>query len=209
MIATPARPSMSRAEAECACEAVQAVHASVRGTTKERLGPFPTGTPYSASDPELLLWVHATLVEESLAAYRRFVGQLTPSEEAAYYREMALVASLFGLPATAVPATVSDFHEYVDAQIAGPKICVTAPAREVAAVILRAPLPAPLPVLAPAHRLATAALLAASVREEYGLCWSRAHALPLALLARSLRGLAVPLLRTAERVSPPEIAYAR
>jgi hypothetical protein len=46
---------------------------------------------YSASDPDLMHWVHATLVEASLAAYRRFVGQLTPEKEEAYYGEMALV----------------------------------------------------------------------------------------------------------------------
>ena len=198
----------SKEEAECAGEAVRAVHAHVRGRTREQLGPFPAGTPYSASDPELMLWVHATLVEASLSAYRRFVGRLPPSDEEAYYREMALVASLFGLPTTAVPPTLADFRDYLNAQLAGPEICVTAPAREVAAIILRAPLPAPLRVLAPTHRLATAALLPAGVREEYGLHWSRGQALPLTLAARSLRFLAVPLLRTAAHVAPPELAYA-
>jgi uncharacterized protein (DUF2236 family) len=155
-----------------------------------------------------MLWVHATLVEASLAAHRRFVGRLAPEEEEAYYGEMALVARLFGLPATAIPATLADFREYFGAQLTEREICVTAPAREVAAVILEAPLPAPLRVLVPAHRLATAALLPPSLREEYGLRWSRAHALPLALTARSLHVLAVPLLRTAGRISPPKLGYA-
>jgi uncharacterized protein (DUF2236 family) len=198
----------SREEAESAGESVRAVHVHVHGATRERLGPFPAGTPYSASDPNLMLWVHATLVEASLAAHRRFVGRLTPDEEETYYQEMALVARLFGLPTTTIPSCLADFREYLDAQLAGPEICVTAPAREVATVILEAPLPAPLRVLVPAHRLATAALLPNSVREEYGLRWSRAHALPLALAARSLRILAVPLLRTAGRVSPPKLGYA-
>jgi uncharacterized protein (DUF2236 family) len=198
----------SKEEAEGAGEAVRAVHAHVRGMTRERLGPFAAGTPYSASDPDLMLWVHATLVETSLAAYRRFVGQLTPDEEEAYYGEMALVASVFGLSPATAPATLADFRDYLEAQLAGPEICVTPPARDVAAVILEAPLPAPLRVLVPAHRLATAALLPPSLREEYGLRWSRAHAVPLVLAARSLRVLAVPLLRTAGRVSAPELAYA-
>src|SRR5215470_7583684 len=43
----------TRLEAELAGEVVQAVHAQVRGTTRERLGGFPAGTPYSADDPEL------------------------------------------------------------------------------------------------------------------------------------------------------------
>jgi uncharacterized protein (DUF2236 family) len=198
----------SKEEAERAGEAVQAVHAHVHGATRERLGPFPAGTPYSASDPDLMLWVHATLVEASLTAHRRFVGRLTPDEEETYYREMALVARLFGLPSTTIPACLADFRDYLDALLAGPEICVTAPAREVATVILEAPLPAPLRVLVPAHRLATAALLPEGLREEYGLRWSRAHALPLALAARSVRVLAVPLIRTAGRISSPKLGYA-
>jgi uncharacterized protein (DUF2236 family) len=198
----------SKEEAERAGEAVQAVHAHVHGRTRGRLGPFPVGTPYSASDPDLMLWVHATLVETSLVAHRRFVGRLAPGEEEAYYKEMGLVARLFGLPPTALPARLADFRDYLEAQLTGREICVTAPAREVAAVILEAPLPPPLRLLVPAHRLATAALLPQSVREEYGLRWSRAHALPLALAARSLQMFAVPLLRAAGRVSPPKVGYA-
>jgi uncharacterized protein (DUF2236 family) len=198
----------SKEEAESAGEAVQAVHAHVRGRTRERLGPFPAGTPYSASDPELMLWVHATLVEASLAAQRRFVERLAPGEEEAYYREMGVVGRLFGLPSTVLPARLADFREYLGTKLAGHEICVSAPAREVAEVILEAPLPTPLRVLVPAHRLATTALLPPRLREEYGLRWSRAHALPLALAARSLHVLAVPLLRTAGRVSPPKLSYA-
>jgi uncharacterized protein (DUF2236 family) len=194
----------SKQEAERAGAAVQAVHAHVRGVTREALGPFPAGTPYAASDPDLMLWVHASLVETSLAIQRRFVGRLRPDEEETYYREMALVGRLFGLPASAMPPTLADFRARVHVQLAGPEICVTSPAREIAAVVLDAPLPAPLRLLAPAHRLATAALIPARLREEYGLRWSRARAAALALAARSLRVLAAPLFRAAVRVSPPE-----
>jgi uncharacterized protein (DUF2236 family) len=199
----------SKPEAERAAQAVKAVHARVRGTTKEQLGSFPAGTRYDASDPDLMLWVHATLVDTSLAAYSRFVGRLTADEEEAYYREMAVVAHLFGVPTSAIPATLTDFREYVRARLAGPEICVTAPAQKVAAVILEAPVPRPLRLLVPAHRLATAALLPAKVREGYGLSWSRAHAMQLALAAPSLRILAVPLFHLAGRVSSsPSLVYA-
>jgi uncharacterized protein (DUF2236 family) len=191
----------SRDEAGRAGAAVQAVHATVRGTTRERLGPFPPGTSYDASDRDLMLWVHATLVECSLAAYRRFVAWLSPDEEEAYYQEMAVVAGLFGLPRTAIPATLAQFREYLHLQLAGPDICVTAPARDVAAVILEAPVPAPLRPVVPLHRLATAALLPPRLREEYGLAWSRAHATSLKLASPSLRVLAAPLFHLAGRVS--------
>ena len=52
----------TREEADAVGKTVRAVHARVRGETAVELGRFPAGTPYSASDPELMLWVHATLV---------------------------------------------------------------------------------------------------------------------------------------------------
>jgi uncharacterized protein (DUF2236 family) len=99
-------------------------------------------------------------------------------------------------------------REYLRDRLASPEICVTAPARDVAAVILEAPLPAPLRLLAPVHRLAIAALLPLRLREEYGLGWSRAHAMRLTIAAPSLRVLAVPLFRLAGRVSSsPSLGY--
>src|SRR6478736_4145571 len=51
----------SKSEAERAAAAVQAVHRRVRGTTATPLGRYSARTRYSAEDPELQLWVHATL----------------------------------------------------------------------------------------------------------------------------------------------------
>jgi uncharacterized protein (DUF2236 family) len=116
-----------------------------------------------------MLWVHATLVATSLPSFRRFVAPLPADEAEAYSCEMALVAQVFGLPRATIPATLGDFREYLRDRLASPEICVTAPARDVAAVILEAPLPTPLRVLAPVHRLATAALLLPRLREEYEL----------------------------------------
>ena len=198
----------TKAEAERAGEAVQRVHAHVAGVTRERLGPFPPGTPYSASDPELMLWVHGTLVECSLAVYGRFVRPLTRDEAERYYREMAVVARLFGLPAGTVPPTLRDFREYLAEQLASGPIAVTPPARDVAAVILEAALPAPMRLLVPAHRLSTAGLLPERLREEYGLRWGRGRELGLRLAATSVRAAATPVLIAASRLSPPAEALA-
>jgi len=169
----------SKAEADRAAETVQAVHAFVCGTTHARLGPFPVGTSYSAADPELMCWVHATLVETSLTVYHRFVRRLGLEEQEAYYREMALVARLFGTPSKVIPPTLAAFREYLRDELASPRICVTAPARDVAEVILHAPLPAPMRLIMPAHRLSTAALLPPRLRAEYGLRWDPGRALAL------------------------------
>jgi uncharacterized protein (DUF2236 family) len=198
----------SKQEAETAGAAVQAVHAHVQGTTSERLGRFPAGTRYTASDPALMLWVHATLVETSLATHRRFVRPLAADEEERYYREMATVAHLFGTPAAIIPSCLADFREYVRAQLSGPDLCVTDPAREVAAVILEARLPPPLRLIRPAHRLSCAALVPARLRKEYRLGWSRAHTAALALAAGSLRLAATPLFLAAARTSPSAAGFA-
>jgi len=192
----------TREEADRAAEAVQAVHARVHGRIDVQLGCCPPGTRYSAADPELMLWVHATLIDASLTVYQRFVRVLSTAEQERYYQEMALVARLFGTPAAVIPCSLADFRDYFAAQLAGKAIVVTPPAREVAAVILEAPLPPPLRLLVPAHRLATAGLLPPRLRHEYGLHWTPLHALALPLAARSLRLTAAPALIAASHLTP-------
>src|SRR5207244_8971139 len=115
----------TKAEAERAGAVVHGVHARVRGKTAVDLGPFPAGTPYSAEDPELMLWVHATLVEASLSAYQRFERRLSPEEQEGSYQQMAVVAQLFGTPAAVLPSSLGEFREYFDAQLATDTIAVT------------------------------------------------------------------------------------
>jgi uncharacterized protein (DUF2236 family) len=194
----------TKAEAARAGEAVQKVHAHVHGRTAVQLGPFPSGTRYSASDPALMLWVHATLVESSLKVYQRFVRALPPSDQERYYQDMALVARLFGTPASVIPPSLAEFREYFATQLAGETITVTAPAKEVASVILDAPLPAVMRVLVPAHRLATAGLLPPRLRAEYGLRWSSLHELALPLAAQSVRLATAPVLAAASRTARPQ-----
>ncbi len=198
----------SKDEAEWAGAAVQRVHARVHGRTERRLGRFPSGTPYSANDPELMLWVHGTLVVCSLESYTRFVAPLSAPERERYFREMALVARIFGVPGDVIPPSLADFEAWWEGMLAADTITVTPPAREVAAVILEAALPAPLRLVAPAHRLATAALLPERLRAEYGLRWSSTRALALPLAARSLRYAAAPLFVAAERITMPDFRLA-
>jgi uncharacterized protein (DUF2236 family) len=197
-----------RLEAEEAGAAVEAVHARVRGATREPLGRFPAGTRYSASDPGLMLWVHATLVQSSLGAFERFVRPLAENERERYVHEMNVVARLFGTPPDVLPRSYRDFRAYFDAQVSSDTITVTAPARAVASVILAAPLPAPLRLLAPAHRLASAYLLPRRLRTEYGLRWSPLHELALPLAGRTVRYGTAPVLTLAARLPAPRTLAA-
>jgi uncharacterized protein (DUF2236 family) len=175
----------------------------VNGEILAPLGPFPAATRHSATDPELMLWVDATLLHASLAAYQRFERRLSAAEQESYYRDMATVARIFGTPAGVIPLTLSEFREYFVAQIAGAEITVTQPAQEIARVILHAPLPTPMRLLGPAHRLATTALLPARLRHEYGLRWTPLLAPLLIAAAQSVRFGSWPILRVAGRLRPP------
>jgi uncharacterized protein (DUF2236 family) len=198
----------TKEEADRAGAAVQAVHERIHGVTREPFGAFPAGTPYAADDPELMLWVHATLVEASLNAYQRFQQRLSPEERERYYREMAVVARIFGTPDSVIPRSLGEFRDYFRSQVEGDTIAVTNTAREIADVILKAPLPMALQAFGPAHRLATAAQLTPRLRSDYGLKWTPAHALALAVLARTVKRTAWPLLRVAAWWRPPRAVPA-
>ena len=196
----------TREEADAAAAAVHAAHARVHGRIATPLGPFPAGTAYDATDPALMQWVHATLVHASLAAYQRFVGPLTRPEQERYHAEMNLVAELFGTPTRVLSRNYREFQDTFEDTLHSATITVTPPAREVAAVILATPLPAPARVIAPAHRLATARILPPRLRDEYGLRWGPLHELALPFAGATVRYGAAPALALAARIPQPTIA---
>ena len=82
---------------------------------------FVVGPTYRASDPENLLWVHATLTDSALLAYTTFVGPLAPDDAEAYYQQMKRVAEPFGLSEADHPKTLADFRAYFDHTVAKPR----------------------------------------------------------------------------------------
>jgi uncharacterized protein (DUF2236 family) len=79
-------------EASRACSTVRRVHRRVEGHT-------PDGRPYSASDPELLDWVHVAEFATFAAAHRRFgADPLTDDELDRYVAEVSRVAVELGDP---------------------------------------------------------------------------------------------------------------
>ena len=75
-------------------------------------------------------------------------------------------------------------------------------------MILDAPLPRPMQLFGPAHRLATSTLLPRRLQHEYGLRCSSLHRLTLPLAARSLKLTAWPILLAVSRLAPPSWATA-
>jgi uncharacterized protein (DUF2236 family) len=151
-----------------ASQHLQGVHERVRGTVEDGRG---AGTAYAAEDPELLLWVWATLVESALLIYTRYVGPLKVADVEAYYEEQKRFLAACGAPETSAPETFAQFMAWYDATVEH-ALEVTPAARDVAAAILRPPrLPLPLRPAFDALNLATVGLLPPSLRTAYGLRW--------------------------------------
>jgi len=185
----------SEEEAAASAARINAIHDRVHG----RLEAPATGASYSAHDPELLTWVHATLVESFLLTYRLFVGPVTPAEADRYCGEAGGIEPALGIPPGRLPRTERQLRQYLDAMLAGGVIEVTDTARRLSREIIRPPAPA---LVQPALWLAAlpaVGLLPPAIRAAYGLPWDGRRARALHLLAvATRRGL--PLL-------PPALRY--
>jgi uncharacterized protein (DUF2236 family) len=184
-----------------AAEGLRRVHRRVRGVLTEGVGPFPAGAVYDADDPELRLWVHATLIDSSLNVYTRFVRPLSAQAAAEYYVESCELARRLDVPPAVTPPTLDAFGAYMAAMLASGRIAVGATAREQARLVFHPPAAPALRAIAPALEFVTAGLLPPAVREMYGYAWSPGR-------ERALRGAAalvrrmLPWLPAALRVAP-------
>ena len=107
----------STEKAHEASERLRSVHTRVHGVTKEDGGRYPAGTKYSANDPKLGMWVHATLVDTSMQVYTAYVGTLSHAEKLRYYEEQKRLGEMFGVPIDRQPETLSEFYEYFDRMV--------------------------------------------------------------------------------------------
>jgi uncharacterized protein (DUF2236 family) len=133
------------------------------------------GASYEARDPDLSMWVHATLVDSTLVAFERWLGPLPRGDAERFYAEMRPIGAAFGVPDSVNPPDLAAFRTYLDLMI-GPEgpVHVGPTARELAEAVLHPPLPGPLgalPVPTAAYDWTlwpSLELLPPSVRGEYG-----------------------------------------
>lgn len=175
-----------RETALAAARAVNHVHAGVRGRG------------YRALDPELLLWVHATLADTALVTYETFVRRLSGREREDFYQEFRLMGELLGIPRGRFPETLRDFEVYLEEMMSSGPVRVGRRAQELAAHVLRPGLRLlPGPVMIP-FEVITAGLLPPTLRTQYGLAWGpgqqRAYRLAVKMLPRII-ALTPPLIR--------------
>jgi uncharacterized protein (DUF2236 family) len=194
----------TRREAEEAARRINLVHHDVHG-----IDPV-TGLAYDALDPELLLWVHACLVDSQLLFERLTVGRLDEEGRERFHREQMAGAELLGLERMRIPPTVPELRAYVDRVVESGILMVTEDTLKVARLIRRPPPDVPWkPVLRQIAWWAFATL-PEELRTQYGVRWGRPQELRLKgslLSLRLLRPLLparlreiLPARRAAERV---------
>lgn len=119
-------------EAQQAIDIVKTVHERVQGT-------MPDGTPYSASDPHLLQWVHITEIASFLDAYQTWGAQtITNAQADEYVDGMATIGLALGM--TSAPRTVAELHACIESY--RPELAVTEWSEEAVRFLLWPPLPA-------------------------------------------------------------------
>ena len=147
---------------------IHAIHNRVHGALARAVGPFPQGTPYSANDPDLLLWVHVTLLDSVMLAHETFVRPLEPSERDAYCVEAAPVAIDLGASAAAVPRTWQALTDYMAVVQRSGVLVVSDEARHVAGAVLAPPMSAAIWPIAWLNRRFTIGSLPKELRLQYG-----------------------------------------
>lgn len=165
---------------------VRRVHAPVRGTLGHPMAAHPGGAPYRAGDPELAMWVHASLVLAAVEGYELLVAPLGPARRAAYVEQVRPFGALFGA-GPVMPPTVEAFDRYVAQMLEGDRLAVGDVARSIAEAILRPEVAAPLRPLRPVTRTLTTALLPERLRRAYGLSYGRAERAAATSVAAAVR----------------------
>jgi uncharacterized protein (DUF2236 family) len=163
---------------------INAIHDRVQGR-------MPEGKAYSAHDPELQRWVHATLLDTIPTAYELLVGPLSLRERDRYCDEAAIMEPLMGMPPGWLPRDSAELDAYMRGMLSSGTLVVTDTSRALARALLYPP---KWYLMWPAFRvmqLLTIGSLPPSIREAYGFTWHPRHERALArwttLIRRSSR----------------------
>lgn len=193
----------TRREAMEAAARINRVHRPVHGIDEV------TGLPYDAMDPDLLLWVHACLVDSQLLFERLTVGKLDDEERERFHQEQMLGADLLGLPRDRIPQTVRELRHYIDSVVASGILRVTGESMRVANLIRNPPREVPWrPVLRQIAWWAFATL-PAPLRDAYGVRWTPLDAVRLKGSFTTLKLVRPMIPSTFREVVPARMADRR
>lgn len=184
----------SEQEAERTAAAVRSVHDRV------------TGIGYAASDPALLCWVNATLVDTALRVYTALLGPLHAAEREAYYQQSTVVAEMLGCPRSEQPENLSEFKAYVRSMVGS--LEVTDTARRLARSIFHPDLPWVAGPPVAVARFLTVGMLPSPLRQQFGLRWDPRRELVLRL-GTAATGTVLSLVPRPVRHAPKSLFLRR
>jgi uncharacterized protein (DUF2236 family) len=193
----------TRAEALRAAERINEVHRRVHG-----IDPV-TGTPYHALDPELLLWVHACLVDSALLFERLTVGRLTDADRQRFHEEQMAAAELLDLHRDRVPPTVAGLRTYIEDVVAGDALRITEASLRVADLFRRPPPEADWRPVLRAVAWWAFGTLPPRLRTMYGVRWGRLQDLRLGASLGALKTARPAIPRRYRWIVPAQHAAAR
>jgi uncharacterized protein (DUF2236 family) len=183
-------------EAQRIADGINAIHDRVNGHLASPTGRFSGGTPYSARDGRLLLWVHATLVESMVVTYEHLIAPLSDAEKDQYAAEAVWLTGELGAPRDAIPTNYRGIEAFMREERARGEISVGENARQLAAALLAPGIAIAAPVFR-VSRLLTIGLLPDDIRQAYGFEWNERR-------ARRFRR-AIRLIRGVRHVLPPAL----
>ena len=129
------------------------------------------GAGYRASDPELQLWVAATLYDTAIVIYEEIFGPLEAGVAEKVYGQYAVLGTALQVADGSWPADRAAFRAYWNRMV--DTLEITDDARRVAHDLLHpAHAPVVLQAALPLNRFLTAAWLPERIRRAYGIEWS-------------------------------------
>lgn len=182
-------------------------------------GVMPDGTRYHAMEPEAYAWVHATLADSIVRAHLRFVGPLSPAEQATFWAEWRRAGRLLGVRDRDLPENWADFQPYFDAMVRD-KLEPTQSVHDVLASLDEPPPPAirglsegiwrvaRVPAVR-GGRIGTIGLMPAALRRKLGLEWTPAMQLEFRATAAASRGSAPALPGAVKNFGPSYLRWRR
>ena len=151
--------------AERAGEVLRTIHGH-----KRAIDPI-TGEVYTPNEPELLLWVHGTLVWAVLAACERWGPPFTAAERDRFVDEQRVSARLVGIDPDVAPRTVTELDAYMEGM--RPRLGYVTATRFMREMMVPPKLPfTPAGLVQLTMTRAAVDLLPPAIQDLYGFRWS-------------------------------------
>lgn len=121
-----------REQADQTARRLHHIHSGVRGEVGQK--------SFVATDPDLLLWVLATLTDTTIRVFERMPLPDLPTDwRERFYEESKITARLMGIPDEAYPQTLNDFQNYFNQMLHNDLLGSTPACRDIAQAIVRHP----------------------------------------------------------------------